>query len=221
MVGISNPRSSKRVVLRGWVREIDEKATSFQFQPIYGDKVSAFGPKEIFDDLNRILRESADDARLQVTATGVYRRDKLEHLMPVEDISALDQLDVVAQLDDLRHLKDGWADGMQNPSDWGNGYGKAPSHQGLDWLSDRLEREYPDDLPLPRIYPTPEGGAQMEWTIGSFDIGLEVNLEDRTGEWNWVDLNSRDEGETALNLDDTDDWKWVSSELRRFSGDAG
>lgn len=221
MVGTTNPMISKKVVLRGWVSKIDEKATSFQFQPIYGDKVSAFGPEEIFDDLNRILKDSADDARLQVTGTGVYRRDKLQHLMQVEDIRPLDQLDVVAQLDDLRNLTYGWADGMQHPSDWGSGYGKAPSHEGLDWLADRLVRVYPDDLPLPRIYPTPEGGAQMEWTIGSFDISLEVNLEDRAGEWSWVDLNSRDEGETALNMDDTEDWKWVSSELRRFSGDAG
>ncbi len=132
-----------------------------------------------------------------------------------------DPQDVMEQLDDLRRLKDGWADGIQNPSDWGGGYGKSPSHDGLDWLADIFAREYPDDLPLPRIYPTPEGGAQMEWRLGWYDISLEVDFEDRVGEWNWVDLNSRDEGENTLNMDDPDTLGWIADELRRFSGNVG
>ena len=127
---------------------------------------------------------------------------------------------VAAQLDDLRSLQDGWADGVQHPSDWGNGYGKAPSRHGLDWLAQALAHEYPNDLPIPRIYPTPEGGAQLEWRIGRYDVTLEVDLESRIGEWNWVDLTSPDEGEQALDLDSADGWEWVSTELRRFGGDA-
>ena len=60
----------------------------------------------------------------------------------------------------------------------------------------------------------------MEWTLGQYDISLEVDFENCSGEWNWVDLNSEDEGEKALNMDDTNDWKWVADELRRFVGGA-
>lgn len=61
---------------------------------------------------------------------------------------ALDPLDVRARLDDLRALSDGWLDGT----------GVAPPHAGLDWLASAFDRHFPDDLPLPHLYPTPEGG---------------------------------------------------------------
>ncbi len=96
------------------------------------------------------------------------------------------------------------------------GYGKAPSHEGIDWLGDTLEREYLGDLPLPRIYPTPEGGVQMEWTLGRFGAELEVNLDDRVGEWLWTYIASEDADEESLNLDDSDSWSWLAAEIRRL-----
>ena len=141
--------------------------------------------------------------------------------MQVDAVSLVVPLDVPAQLDELRKLKDGWADGIQHPSDWGSGYGKAPSHEGLDWIGDALEREYPDDLPFPRIYPTPEGGVQMEWTLGRFEAEIEVNLEDRVGEWLWIEVTSEEDGEAILNLDDSDSWAWLASKIRRLEESAG
>ena len=215
---ITKSTTKKTVVLRGAVREIDKDTKSFQFQPIYGDKVLAFASKRVLDELDHILKEGADQERLLVKGVGVYRYDELEYLMQVDDVSPLASLDVVAQLDELRHLKDGWGDGIQHPSGWGDGYGKAPRHDGLDWLAEIFAREYPYDLLLPRIYPTPEGGVQMEWRLGQYDISLEVDFDNRAGEWNWVDLNSQEEGESALNMDNADGWNWVADELRRFSG---
>ena len=217
---VAYPRTEKKVALRGSVSEIERKGTSFLFQPIYGNKVRAFASKWIIDKLPAVMEGSADGRRAQVKGMGVYRRGELEYLTQVDDISLLHPLDVPARLDEFRDMKDGWADGMQHPSDWGSGYGKAPSHEGLDWLADKFTSEYPDDLPLPRAYPTPEGGIQMEWRLGRYDISLEVDFENRIGEWNWVDLNSEDEGENALNMDDRNDWQWVAVELRRFIGGA-
>ena len=74
-------------------------------------------------------------ARFRVKGMGVYRRGELEYLMQVDDISLLHPLDVPARLDEFRDMKDGWADGMQHPSDWGNGYGRAPS-QHVPRISD-------------------------------------------------------------------------------------
>ena len=211
-------KTKKRVNLRGSVSEIDKSTSSFQLQPIHGDKVRVSASKETLDELNRVLKEGGDNARLLVKGVGVYRYNELEYLMQVDAISLIAPLDIAAQLDDLRNLKDGWADGVQHPRDWGNGYGKAPNHEGLDWLAGKFVREYPSDLPLPRAYPTPEGGVQLEWRLGRHDISLEVDIEGHGGEWNWVDLNSEEEGEKALDLDNGNDWKWAATELRRFSG---
>ena len=208
MATISSQRTRKAVALRGRAREIDKLPGAFQFQPIYGDEARAFASKEILD---RLKKENADDARLLVRGTGEYRRDKLERL-EVEDVTLLDLLDVPARLDEFRAMRDGWADGIQHPDDWGNGYGKAPRHEGLDWLAG----EYPDDLPLPYTYPTPEGSVQMEWTIGAFETELEINLDDHTGEWLWVEVGSENEGDKVLNLDDSDSWAWLASEIRRL-----
>lgn len=126
--------------------------------------------------------------------------------MAVKSVAALDPLDVPARLDEFRAMRDGWLDGE----------GKAPTQAGLDWLAASFERNYPDDLPLPHTYPTPEGGVQMEWTLGAIDISLEIDLGERAGDWNWVDLSDFDkEGEKALNMDDPNSWRWVADELRQ------
>ena len=120
-------------------------------------------------------------------------------------------LDIKRRLAEFRDLEDGWADGMQNVRDWGSGFGKAPSHNGLDWLAAQFERFYPDDAPRPRLYPTPEGGVQAEWSLGD----LEIDIDAHTAEW--IDTNIDDDsmGEHVLNMDDLADWQWVISRLRR------
>ena len=201
-------RTKKKVVLRGSVSEIDKGATSFQLQPIHGDKVRVSASKGTFDELDRVLKEGGDHARLLVKGVGVYRHNELEYLMQVDAISLIGPLDIVAQLDDLRNLKVGWYDG----------YGKAPSHEGLDWLAKKFVSEYPDDLPLPYAYPTPEGGVQMEWSIGVYDISLEVDFAEQTGDWHNLNLHKVEEADTrTLRLADSGDWDWLSAEIRRLT----
>ena len=43
-----------------------------------------------------------------------------------EDLTA-NALDIAPQLEDMRDLEDGWADGMQPAANWGEGFGLAPS----------------------------------------------------------------------------------------------
>ena len=112
--------------------------------------------------------------------------------------------DVPAQMDDLRNLKDGWYDGD----------GLATSHKGLDWLDARLSNEYECRLPLPRIYPTFEGGVQLEWSIGPNDASLEVNLSDRSGYWHKLNLHTDRDEERVLNLEDGGECNWLSARLQ-------
>lgn len=125
-------------------------------------------------------------------------------------------LDVPARLDKFRELKDGWADGMQYAGNWGNGYGKAPSPSGLDWLSVAFTRHYPEDAPLPFTYPTPEGGVQMEWSVGSQEISLEVNLETGWAWWHRLDMSTDNDEEQDLDLN-SDGWIWLGAEIMRWS----
>ena len=214
MVATSYPRTKKEVILRGSVCEIEKGGASFQFQPIYGDKVRAFASERVIDKLPVVMEGGRDEKRILIKGIGVYRDDELEQITQVYEISLLHPLDVQARLDDLRHLKDGWADGIQHPSDWGNGYGKAPSHEGLDWLADKFTSEYPDDLPLPRAYPTPEGGVQMEWDKGNDAVIFEIDLDSRSAYWLWFDKGSDADDERHLNLSEMKTWEWLAAEIR-------
>ncbi len=115
--------------------------------------------------------------------------------------------DVISQLDDLRNLKDGCYDGD----------GLAPSHEGLGWLEAKLSNEYLNLLPLPRIYPTFEGGVQFEWSIGPNDTSLEVNLSDRSGYWHNLNLRTGKDEERVLNLGDSGEWDWLTAKLQRLT----
>lgn len=108
----------------------------------------------------------------------------------------MDPLDIGARLDDLRVLKDGWLDGA----------GIALPSAGLDWLTGAFEELYPDDVPLPYLYPTESGGVRAEWSLEGFEVSLEIDLSGKVGEW-----DSLGSIQTPTNLD-------ASSFQRRRNG---
>lgn len=129
----------------------------------------------------------------------LYRKISLR-----KHITTHDRLDVPAQLDKLRDMQPGWLDGE----------GSAPSHSGLDWLSDVFSRHYPNNATLPYVYPTPEGGVDMEWSIGKLEISLGIDLANHSGEWDCYNTNTDHSDEKTLDLDDSADWKWVADQTR-------
>ena len=111
--------------------------------------------------------------------------------------------DIPAQLDKLRGLQNGWLDGE----------GKAPPPSGLDWLSGVFMQHYPDGADPPYTYPTPEGGVNMEWSIGKREISLEIDLVNHTGEWLDYNVDTDDSIEKKLALGSPRDWKWVGRQI--------
>ena len=138
----------------------------------------------------------------------------------VQDVKLLspksrEPMDIGRRLEELKGLKDGWADGLQPAGDWGNGFGVAPSSEGLDWLAGRLETRYAEELPPPYIYPTPEGGVSLEWSIGRNEASLEIDLTSHSGEWHCLNLGTGRSAEGVFDLDDEGDWDRLGAELCR------
>ncbi len=127
-----------------------------------------------------------------------------------EPAGALAPVDVRARLDELRDMQDGWLEGQ----------GVAPPHDGLDWLADSFDGNYPDSLCLPYLYPTFDGGIQAEWSFPSREINLEVDLNTHQANWYNLDLQADADEITQLNLDDPDVWVWIANEIRRVSAGA-
>jgi len=54
--------------------------------------------------------------------------------------------------------------------------GQPPDREGLKWFNhawDALER---DSVPPPFIYPSEDGGIQLEWTVNDWVVSAEVDL---------------------------------------------
>jgi len=104
-------------------------------------------------------------------------------------------LDVAARIDELRLLRAGWI----------NGGGKAFDTKELDRLISAFTTHYPEDLPLPYIFPTESGGIQFEWRLETSAPEIEIDLNTLRGEWlskdkatielstpeGWIDLANR------------------------------
>lgn len=197
------------ITIRGVISEVDRKAMKFRLDPIHGQAARCpfLGQHKdvVLEALSR-YKSQDDYDKVEVHATGVYnKQNKLQKVEYVKNVELLDSLDVGARLDEFRNLQD----------DWLEDGGVAPSHDGLDWLLDVFEQYYPAGLPLPRTYPTADGGVSLEWSLGGREIDIEIDLENHTGEWHMFDKSAKSsENVKELDLDKLEHWKWVSKQLQ-------
>jgi len=119
-------------------------------------------------------------------------------------IDILDPKDVPARLEELAQLKNGWL----------NGAGIALSANGLKWLSGTWMNSCPDDVLDPFVYPTPEGNAQLEWTVGAWEISAEIDLATHQAFLVGVKVGSENEADETVDLDSPQGW----SKLATFVG---
>lgn len=158
--------------------------------------------KEVF--LRTRLRGRRFEGKANLNNSG-----KIVSWESIEKISPPDSLDVPSSLYKLGKLKDGWLDGD----------GVALDHEGLKWLEEAFVDNFPDDLPLPYTYPTPDGGIQMEWIFSNIEIELEVNLKRRKAEWIRFDMSKNDNDSShQLELDQLKDWEWMVNEIKSITG---
>lgn len=147
-----------------------------------------------------VREREAASGRLLVRSAG----NALEPVKPKVDRPQ----DILARFEELKLLKDGWLGGV----------GRAPSHEGLDWLASVMAAKYPDELPLPFAYPIAEGGVQLEWASQPASASLEVDLGEKTGQWHALDNHGAEDEERSLDLRDDASWEWVLERLAEIVG---
>ncbi len=114
---------------------------------------------------------------------------------------------VSSRLNELKSLQNGWLDGK----------GLSPDSAGLDWLAHSFNSHYADALPRPFVYPTAEGGVQVEWTIGKHELSLEIDLTSHRAQWHCLDLKTETDSFDDLNLDDARDWMRLAEKVRQLA----
>ena len=202
------PDAVERTV-RGSISEMDQARMKFELQEASGRRITcAFDEPKSEAILDAFVKYKQNEI---VKVTGKARLNEsqnVERLISISEMSALDPSDIGLQWDRLRGLKNGWYDGA----------GKAPSIVGLAWLERKFDEQYPfDELVKPRIYPTPEGGVQVEWSAPHHSLSLEVFLHSHEGEWHEFNLDARSSGFEMLDLDDDDHWSRITGSIRALS----
>jgi len=193
------------VSLRGMIPEVDQAKMTFELQISSGQHIASPIVEQHFDTVVQAFNGYQQGIRVLVQGVGRFTRyDKLQCIETVRHISILPDNDIPTRLEELRKIKDGWLDGK----------GVEPSSDGLDWLAQCFESFYPEDGPLPYIFPTAEGGVQAEWSSGGHEISLEIDLESHSGEWHDLDMSSLKDDFKVLNLNESDTWLWISKYIQ-------
>jgi hypothetical protein len=113
---------------------------------------------------------------------------------------------IATRLKTLAELEEGWLDGK----------GYAPDKTQLAWLSTAFDTLYDPTLPLPYLYPTAEGGIQAEWSLGDWEISLEIDLVEQVAEWQALNLNTQSCLEDSLNLEKPEGWQKLNQDIQEL-----
>jgi hypothetical protein len=148
-----------------------------------------------------------------VLIRGIGLLDGSQQLVRVEEADStelLDPLDPIVQLEQLRQLAAGWLDGQ----------GVPPSAQLLDQIGAWLETHLRGEQPIPRLYPTPEGGVEAEWLLGRLDLSIEFDPPSNTVRWHAMDLDRNTVEEDTLPLHDAEKLQALGKKLEAVLAEA-
>lgn len=203
---------TQECALRGRICAVDQSKNNFQLELADSSKLQATLAEQHLDTvLDALKRYNRDKDHAFVLLQGVVKKDqqdRLKSIESVEHISFLDPLDVTLRLDALALLRDGWLDGR----------GLAPSQENLDWLAAAFDEHFDPDLALPYLYPTAEGNIQAEWSLGAWEVSLEVDLAARTAEYQAVEVETGKAHDAEFNLREPADWAHLNTHLASLGG---
>jgi hypothetical protein len=153
----------------GWVSEVDAngmrsrirlrtRAPSPVLAPL--DEIS-FGP------VKEVLEPNGEGPPVWISGMGVFDASRrLLRLDAIHDVRVLDDPDDLAlldsRLDELASMESGWLDGD----------GVRPDVVALELARRVLAELLAFEVPRPRVFATPEGGVQAEWSLNNHEVSV-------------------------------------------------
>jgi len=99
---------------------------------------------------------------------------------------------------------------------WLDGEGRPPSRKLLNLVGEWLEAHQRNNVQQPRLFPTPEGGVEAEWRIGSLNLSIEFDPSSATAEWHALDLDQCTVDEQRVALQDEPGMQALGAKLQRM-----
>lgn len=160
--GFAPDNSPVEELLNVYVVGVCSDPLEFTFQFDAGDRSfrGNFRQPEVFHQLREVCGFAK---RTPLVALAVLRnRTGNRKVVDVLNVEALLPAEWSARLEELASLPDGWLDGD----------GRAVSKEAIQTAETFLFKVLDAGIARPGVYPTPDGGIQMEWADGP--EGLEV-----------------------------------------------
>jgi hypothetical protein len=100
---------------------------------------------------------------------------------------------VEERIKELQGLKPGWLD---------NEHGRALPEEGLSWLEGLLIRLMVERyLPKPRLYATPDGEVEAEWSFGAWEVSATLDLDKKSAWMHAANVQTLEDAEETLALE--------------------
>lgn len=199
---------SDATVLRGFVAELDLQRRVGHLILVNGQRFGFPFPDELTTELKEafLTFDTPQRQRVALQATALFsENDQLQKVEEIEGLTFLDPLDIDFRLDELILLKEGWLDGQ----------GKELPPAATEWLRKSSADYLADDLPLPFIFPTPEGSIQFEWSTEDFEASLHFLLPGKEAEFQMVALTDKaKDSEAEWQLEEEEDWIKLKTYLK-------
>jgi hypothetical protein len=199
------------VELRGIVTALDKERKTFEVQTAAGTKIKGDYTPTHLEVLQSALVEMENGRKILIKGTGTFNAvDKLLKIDSLDEVLALDPLDVPARLEELAQLPKGWL---------GEQHGEPLDSKAARWLGDVFDRWYDSEyLPLPATFPTPDGNVQFEWSLNGQEISLAVDLENKQADYYALSTKNQSEVCEALDLNSPEAWMRLNQLIKGIHG---
>jgi hypothetical protein len=144
------------------------------------------------DQLERLRRMGVIDKNNDLVSGSGAVKTHIEHTTMDDDNVSRGQLDIDTRLNELGKLENGWFEGD----------GCALSADGVAWVAVKLKDAEKSGMPRPYIYPTLDGGIQVEWSFhGAAEVSAEINLGTHNADLVGVHIKTGAVSDKRIDLD--------------------
>ncbi len=201
---------SQEISICGLVHDFDQRNRTFQLTLPNGAVLPRIAVEsQHYDAVLDASYGYRSKLRIRIHGIGQYdRNDRLIKVERIEQLTILDPLDLRFRLDEIKQLLPGWLDGVGSKFD----------PVALDWLADGFDAHYSDDVPLPFLFPTPEGKILAEWSLEPWAASMEIDPVSKLGGMHVLNLTTDADNSMDLDLSKDDQWAWLVKQIRSMSG---
>lgn len=201
-----NPKKeySEEIKLFALVSAIDLEKSYFNIETDFG-KIQCTLNKSITDAVLKAVNEFKNNRYVLIKGLALFNQnDKIIRIKEIESFELVENLDISLRIYQLLKLEKGWL--------YGEGF--AYDKNQLETFGNKFDQHYDNNLPLPALFPNPNGNIQLEWQNNSKNLVIEINLSSLDANFNYFDDDK--DWEELKNLNSIESWEFVNQTVSKM-----